>query len=502
MASLAELETSYYKVIEASKISDSNLGDDIGCSYSKHTFHDWVERLDVYDLENDKADFYVDETIVTEFTDYRNRVVTDLPKYAEYEGMKLNGQLKNIGSCQDGSKVGRMNESDSLYVLDANNITVENLGENGTYRVFREQNNMSCEIKPRSIRKQFADGYSGVISKLPLPGCLKHGGYNSPAYSGLRYNGPAATSQFLTDDNSLLTWDMTPAFYLGREDSRYQEVRKIIQPALEINRKTMFGDMGIHLIPDSNEDIWRLSTAQLEADLLRELIPLVAPMRQALSTSKVVSSKLRKWNSQNLIPPDCLESDLGITTRLDAYLESREKEHGEQLNEELRYVHIWIPPEKRRQYYEDEKSHISINTAAIKHILLAAALKMPEAFAGKEDKELVHQLMILVFKTLGDPSEFSSPHAFLTGVRIPHFSVLSSQARNKMALALSVKEQCRMLVSGAMEKVSHMCHSFCYINVFFLDIDHPLAFGRLKFNVSPWGAVGRIYWPTSLQQRL
>ncbi len=471
MASLAAIETSYYKAIEAAKLSDTDLGDDIECSYSKHTFHDWVKRLDIYDLENDKADFYVDETIVTEFTDYRNRVVSELPKYAEYEGMKLNGQLKNIGSCQDGSKVGKMNEADSLYVLDANSITIDNLGETGTYRVFREQNGLNYEIKPRSIRKKFADGYSGVISKLPLPGCLKHGGYNSPAYSGLRYNGPAATSQFLTEDNSLLTWDMTPAFCLGREDSRYQEVRKIIQPALEINRKTMFGDMGIHLIPDSNEDIWRLSTAQLEADLLRELIPLVAPMRKVLSSSKVLASRLRKWNSQNLIPPDCLENDLGITKRIDAYLESRERELGERLNDELRYVHIWIPPAKRRQYHEDEKTHISINTAAIKHILLAAALKKPEAFAGKEDKELVRQLMILVFNTLGDPSEFTSPHAFLKGVKIPHFSVLSSQAPNKMTLALSIKEQCRMLVLEAMEKVSHMCHSFCYIRqiIFFLD---------------------------------
>ncbi len=77
----------------------------------------------------------------------------------------------------------------------------------------------------------------------------------------------------------------------------------------------------------------------------------------------------------------------------------------------------------------------------------------PDAFSAKENEHLVLKLVKLVFTTLGDPSKFSSPHAFLEGVRIPHFSILSSQAENKMALTLGIKEQCRMLVSGAMTKV-------------------------------------------------
>ncbi len=163
---------------------------------------------------------------------------------------------------------------------------------------------------------------------------------------------------------------------------------------------------------------------------------------------------IKKWNSENLNPPDSLDSSQDIVLELDAYLESGDKELGDRLNEKLRYAHIWIPTVKRNQHHEDEKAHVSINTAAIKHILLAAALTIPKAFAGREDKELELQLMILVFNTLGNPSEFSSPHAFLKDVRIPHISVLSSQAPNKMALALSIKEQCRMLVSGAMTKES------------------------------------------------
>ena len=453
MANLAEMEAFYYRTIESAKVNDISASEDLVLLYRKESFQDWVKRVDIYDLGREKADFYLDEAVVTTFTDYRNKVAAELPKYTLHDGIKLNGQLKNIGSCQDGSKVGKMNEADSLYVLPADSVIVEKCEKHGTYRIFWDQKQPACEIHPLRMRTQFADVYGKLTSRLSLPGCLKHAGYKSPAYSGLRYNGPAATSQFLTEDNSLLTWDMTPVFCLDREDCNYQEVRKIIQPALEINRETMFGDMGIHLIPDANHDVWRLSTAQLEADILRELIPSVAAMRQALSNSKVLASKLKKWNSKNLTAPDCSNSGQDIMTELDCYLNNPDEELGEKLKQELRYAHIWIPPEKRRHYHEDEKAHVSINTAAIKHILLAAALKNPEAFAGKEDKELVRKLMILVFNTLGDPTEFSVPHAFLKGVRIPHLSVLSSQAPNKMALALSIKEQCRMLVSGAMTKV-------------------------------------------------
>ncbi len=457
--SLAQVEQSYYRAIAAAMLSNVNATDDFLLPYSKDAFQDWVKRVDIYDLDKQKANFYVDEAIVTKFADYRSSVVAELPKYVEYDGTKLSGHLKHIGSCQDGSKIGKMNETDSLYVLDAD-ICVETTGRDGAYRIFWEPKGSKCEIKPRVMREQFAIGYEKVISKVPLPDCLKHAGYKSPGYSGLRYNGPAATSQFLTEDNSLLTWDMTPAFCLGRGHTTYRKIRNIIQPALEINRNIMFGDMGIHLIPDAIEDIWKLSTAQLEADLLRELIPLVAPVRQALSNSKVLASEVKIWNAQNVTPPACLVSGLDIMKEIDIYLGSLEKERGEILNQKLRYAHIWIPPEQRKHYHEDEKAHVSINTAAIKHILLVTALKNPEAFAGKEDNELVLQLMILVFKTLGDPSQFNSPHAFLKDVRIPHVSVLASHASNKMVLALSMQEQCRMLVSGAMTKVGPMCDFF------------------------------------------
>ena len=112
--SLAQIEEAYYRAIEDAKLSDStgNVSDNIKLPYSKNAFQNWVKRVDIYDLDKQKADFYVDDAIVTKFTDYRNTVAAELPNYAKYGGIKLSGQLKNIGSCQDGSKVGKMNEAD------------------------------------------------------------------------------------------------------------------------------------------------------------------------------------------------------------------------------------------------------------------------------------------------------------------------------------------------------------------------------------------------------
>ncbi len=63
---------SHYRAIESTKLSD--ITETFVPLHSKNTFQDWVKRLDIYDLDKSSADFFVDEAIVTKFTDYRNRV--------------------------------------------------------------------------------------------------------------------------------------------------------------------------------------------------------------------------------------------------------------------------------------------------------------------------------------------------------------------------------------------------------------------------------------------
>ncbi len=454
MATLAEIERSYYRAIASTKLSEVTADDskDFSPPYSRESFERWVRKIDIYDLERYQADFYLDEEIVKSFGEYRHTVASRLSKCFEYDGIQIKGHVRNIGSCHDGSKVGQMNEVDSLYVLDGDNIIVEESDRDGFYRVFLEKDSIKHEIPPRYIRNQFADAYEQLVSSLPLPFCLEHGGCNFPRYSGLRYNGPAATSQFLTNDESLLTWDMTPVVSLPRCHRIYSEVREIIQPIIKMTKDKMIDIFDIHLIPDAIENLWRLSTAQMEADILRSLSS-VAPLKQALSYCKVICSRLKKWNASNSKMEEKRNPD--ILRELDEYCKLLDTniETIERFNQTMRYYHIWMLPEKRKLHNEDEKGYISINTAAVKHILLCVALKQPEAFAAETNMECVIELIKLVFSTLQDPSQFSSPHAFLPGASIQHLSVLASQAARKTELALGTKEQCKTIVSKAITMV-------------------------------------------------
>ena len=463
MENLTELEEHYYQAVEATKLLEApeiHITDS-AVDYPRDEFEEWAHKVDIYNLGEEKADFYLDKVIVNKFGDYRCVVAKELAKYFKYDGIGMRGQLNNIGSCYDGSKVGRMNEVDSLYVLDGEDILVEETTKAGFYRVVLKQGDTRTEIVPRKIRNQFADAYCDLVSKLPLTDCLEHGGMKSPHYSGLRYNGPAATSQFLTgqkeQNKSLLTWDVTPTFCLPKDHPICQEVRRLIEPIIQKISDRMFDKTEVHLFSDASQNLWRLSTAQLEADILRELHPNT-PMKIALSFCKVLSSRLKRWNAKHLkipITEDCSDP-MHILQELDKYLEysaDLDESGIDYMDRMMRYAHIWLPPGKRKLYNEDEKSYISINTAAVKHIILSAALAKPEAFTASGDMDLVLELMQQVFQALGNTSQYSVPHALLSGCNIPLFSVLGQAAEQKMAMALCIKEQCRTLLSTAMTRV-------------------------------------------------
>ncbi len=466
---LAEIEQAYYEAIADAKVTELDEYDTGSLRYSKDAFIRWARQIDIYDLEKDKADFTLTKETEDEFGEYRREVEDELRKSFQYvqppySGVSIKGTLENIGSCHDGSKVETMDEVDSFYVLESDNIKVQPVGSHTVYKIFYHDSSTKFEIEARKMRNQFADACDKIIAELPLPPCLRHGGYNSPQHSGVRYNGPAATPQFLTKGDALLTLDMTPTFRLPRKENIYREVRTLLDPIRNVISDKMLDKTDIHLIPDAGENLWRLSTAHLEANILR-ILPTVAPMKHALSYCKILLSKLKKWNTQNCDgftsksdPVFCC-----VMTQLDKYMDGECKSHdvAQQLNKELRYAHVWIPLEKRKKYHEDQKSYISINNAAVKYILLSAALKQPETFSGKENIDLVIKLMKHVFEVLGDTSHVSSPHTFLTMINVPHLSVLASRETNKMAAAgWLIKEQCRTLRLETMTVVGKYTRSF------------------------------------------
>ncbi len=410
------------------------------------------------------------------FGAYRHKVAEQLSREFKYDDVLLPGQLRDIGSCWDGSKVGTVNEMDSLYVMDGDKFTVIPGSTQGVYHVYLRQD--SSEIKPRRIRDKFADVYSELVSQAELPDCLKHGGYKTcrkrrhrkarpkaisgstrgpftpkSRFSGVRFNGPAVTSQFLAKDKTLLTWDVTPVVVLGNDGAIQEAVRRCMQPIIAENPDKMFPPGDIHLIPDATENVWRLSTAQMEADILR-VLSREAPIKKALSFCKVLSSRLKEWSGDNTgIGSDVVK----IIEELDRHLAIGDIPEMalaiQRLNTKMRFAHIWIPADMKEEYNEDKKSSISVNNAAVKHILLRAACKRKGAFAPYENMGLVKDLMRLVFEALGNEKSFSSSHALLPGLRISHFSVAASVASKKLILARDLSLQCKTLLQEAISEV-------------------------------------------------
>ncbi len=467
---LEQIEKLYYKAIEDAKLDEPAGGDPGPPGYSTEDFSRWARKVDIFRLSEGAADFALKkhEEIVKEFGDYRRKVTHRLSKLFTFDGVALPGNVKDIGSCWDGSKVGAVNEMDSLYVMQGDAFTIQPLADkDGLHRVYLTKNSVRFEVEPRRIRDQFADQYSQIVSEVELPKCLQHGGYYSSrqssgyqlssnqypdsGYSGVRYNGPAVTSQFLSGDRAPLTWDMTLAIVLDDTDGIYRVVRKLIQPIIADNPDKMFPPSDIHLIPDMNDNLWRRSTAQMEADMLR-VLSREAPVKETLSFCKVLSSHVKGWDQKVE-----LAGTLNITTELDKCLavsgSGKTEEERKKLNKFMAFAHIWVPTERTGEYHENKKSNISINNAAVKHIIMQFAFQRKGAFSSSRNTCLVQKMMEHVFKVLGSDEEYSSEHALIPGTRISHFSVSPGAAQMKYTLAQDVRRQCRTLVQEAMTEV-------------------------------------------------
>ena len=377
MTSLEDIQSSYYTAIEDARVAKEERG--WLAAFPIPEFTNWARKVDVFTLDQEAANFSQYEDIVKDFNGvYRSEIESKLGKSFSYFGVFLPGKLQNIGSCWDGSKVGKVNEMDNLYVIKSDKVTVrKHDDEPGCYLIHLEQDTAKFEITPREFRDQFAELLCELISQEKLPGCLRHGGYNSCGnerssadtcnvnnssgeqsdrierlcssdigYSGVRYNGPAVTSQFIAHGKFLLTWDVTPVFLFPETNSDIgNEVWKVLQVIRGKNPNKMFSYGGIHLVPDMTENLWRLSTARMEADTLRDL-QQDAALKKAFSLSKVLASLIKDWDETNNTNRLCYSNNPGvnIVMQLDKYLEMvdgvEKTTAKESLNKLMRYAHM------------------------------------------------------------------------------------------------------------------------------------------------------------------
>ncbi len=101
------------------------------------------------------------------------------------------------------------------------------------------------------------------------------------------------TSQFLKKYNTLLTWNITPVVVL--RDAEIQAIVRESEPmqaTIGDNTEKMFLPNNIHLLPDATTNIWRLTTAEMEADVLRDPSKLAA-FKEGYISCKGLSTKLK-----------------------------------------------------------------------------------------------------------------------------------------------------------------------------------------------------------------
>ncbi len=457
----------YYDAIHDAKldIPTNEIDDEIELpGFSVEEFNRWANKIDIYTQDKDISTKQHDQ-IAKEFDSYRYELVIQLADELTYDNLRLRGQLKDIASCIDGSKVGSSNEKYSLYVI--HNLTVEKSNNRGLYHVYLGKDPIKHEIQPRRLCEQFAETFSKLICTTQLPDFLKHGGYNSSndqchqqqpmghneqlnsqdsGYSGVRYNGPAVTSQFRTKAQSLLTWDITPVVALSDADIQAM-VRKSdsLQAFVSDNPDKLFLPSEFHLFPDATTNLFGLTTAHMETDLVRTMSTW-APFNEASFSCKELSNSLRMWNSRNggHVPPDV--DIVGYLNQYNTIEDPAVKSTAaEILNRKLRFAHIWIPTDRRKEFNEETKSDISINSAAVTHILLKAASRQKGAFGPRRNPDLVKRLIHTTFEELSNGETYSTEHAFIPRIWISHFSVTPSMAYHKQLLARDISQQCRIL---------------------------------------------------------
>ena len=455
MEDLEKLKERYIQDVRATKITTLqpyDLRDTKTIRARKQVFRRWAKQMNFRQLVKQTADFALDEDIIRQFGIYRHRLSTELGNCFLYLGQPIRGRLVDIGSCWDGSKIGRVNEMDSNYIVDTPRVVLKRNPDNvQLYHSYLDQDGTLTEIKPREITEALAQHLEALIAATPLPECLKHGGYRAPTYSGLRYNGPAATAQFLTaNENFLLTWDVAVSFPV--EGDIRDIVRRRMAPIIEANRQKMFPPAEIHVVGDMVENLWKLSTGHLEAEMLRVLANQT-PVKKALSDSKAIASTLQACSREEpwLVTASVGTATTDITGDLDRFSSQGQSDDGEHmelgraLNFRLRYAHIWIPCTSRKKFNESDKNHISINTAAMKHIILREGLSTPGAFSPKTNSTIVTLLTKKVFQTLSDET-LTSEHAFLD-TEIGHFSVSATMKEDKDILVRDVQDQCAVIAS-------------------------------------------------------
>ncbi len=418
--------------------------------YDETQFLEFVQNdMDIRDMDQHLADFSQSGDIGPPLAEIRESLETGIRQ----SDFPCDGRLAQIGSFYDGSKTGRLNEMDCLYVVSEPSINIRPVDSDANqYRIWVK----GKEVKPRELNTSLITAMQRTLSRRVVPGDWRHGGYASPEFSGVGCNGPAITAMFCNENESHISLDVSVAFQLTSKQQqnadfppRLRDICRSLSDSIdhiqgELTRTQISANL--HLIGNLIDNTWQPTTALAEAEILHALRP-ECPVKRALEICKAIASKLQKWyeNSNTYVPSLPSLSERGsIMTELYRYV-SRNAESKmdvrHELNKLMPYHHIWLSPKERKDLKEVLKSEAQINTAAIKQIILKTALNIKGAFSKPSDT-CRDGLIRAVFEELASSESFTTSHALMDGTEIQKFSIAVALSQVKQQVAQDLQKQC------------------------------------------------------------
>ncbi len=444
------------------------------CFYDKIQFQEFVNNdMDLRDTSRHMTEFIPrsgDLALWSSLDEIRGVLQSKLQEHLGY------GSLLQIGSFYDGSKTGRLNEMDCLYVVSVPDVEVQHLPADARqFKVYLK----GIEIKPRVLNKQLIAVMKETMSEMTLPSGLTHSGYAFQDFSGVRCNGPAVTAMFCDRYENYASLNIAIAFLLTSQLQQRPEFPQELKRCCQLLNAISFRIQGqltrtqvsveLHLICDPVNNTWLPTTAVAEANILRALKP-DCPVKRVMEICKILAFKLQAWYREKwgkylncdleLLPIKKRRTSpeyrrRSILSNLHNY-ETGDPDSKAQLrdtlNADMAFQHIWLSSTDRVNHKEILKSDASINTTAIKHVILRTALQLDGAFS-KTNMQLEQQLIRAVFEELSSTDSFYTQHAFLQDWMISKFSFSIYVSSIKEGIATGFFQQCTFLLDNAFAKV-------------------------------------------------
>ncbi len=190
------------------------------------------------------------------------------------------GDVLGVGSYFDRTCVGTApNEFDYIYVLTemSKNISKVQQLHPAEYRLQHQPDTTTGTYPWLSnilVRERLYHLIDHVMTTIPLPRHLHHGGILSPCFSGIRKNGPAFTLLFAWTGDShverplLISIDLTIAIRPAHLETFAEQETEVTQLANRLGANARKAYLIAHA---DRDDAWLMTSAAMEVDVMSNL---------------------------------------------------------------------------------------------------------------------------------------------------------------------------------------------------------------------------------------